>query len=92
MWIISWILLGVIAGAIAKLIMPGKDPGGIFVTMLVGIVGAILGGFLGRALGFSPNEGFFSLATWIWAIVGSLILLGGYRLIAGRRAGRRALH
>ena len=92
MWIISWILLGVIAGAIAKLIMPGKDPGGIFVTMLIGIVGAILGGFLGRALGFSPNEGFVSWATWIWAIIGSLILLGGYRLIAGRKAGRRALH
>ncbi len=53
--------------------------------MLIGIVGAILGGFLGRALGFSPNEGFFSWATWIWAIVGSLILLGAYRLIAGRR-------
>ena len=60
--------------------------------MLIGIVGAVLGGFLGRALGFSPNEGFFSWATWIWAIVGALILLGGYCLIAGRRAGRRALN
>lgn len=86
MWIISWIVLGLIAGAIAKLIMPGDDPGGIFVTMLIGIIGAIVGGFLGRAFGFHPNQGFFSFTTWIWAIVGSLILLGIYRLFAGRAA------
>ena len=86
MWIISWIVLGLIAGALAKLIMPGDDPGGIIVTTLIGIVGAILGGFVGRALGFHPNQGFFSFATWIWAIIGSLILLIIYRLVAGRRS------
>jgi uncharacterized membrane protein YeaQ/YmgE (transglycosylase-associated protein family) len=86
MWIISWIVLGLIAGALAKLIMPGDDPGGILVTTLIGIVGAILGGFVGRALGFNPNQGFFSFATWIWAIIGSLILLIIYRLVAGRRS------
>ncbi|MGH3934572.1 MAG: GlsB/YeaQ/YmgE family stress response membrane protein [Pseudonocardiaceae bacterium] len=86
MWIISWILLGLIAGAIAKLIMPGDDPGGIIVTTLIGIVGAILGGFVGRAFGFDPNQGFWSWTTWIWAIIGSLILLGIYRLFAGRSA------
>ncbi|MDQ3153088.1 MAG: GlsB/YeaQ/YmgE family stress response membrane protein [Actinomycetota bacterium] len=90
MGIIGWIVLGLIAGAIAKLIMPGNDPGGIIVTILIGIVGAILGGFLASAIfGVSVNDGFFQLSTWISAIVGSLILLGLYRLVAGRRAVSR---
>lgn len=85
MGILGWIVLGLIAGAIAKLIMPGDDPGGIIVTMLIGIVGAVLGGFLGSAIFGTGLQSFWNLQTWIVAIVGSLILLGLYRLIAGRR-------
>ena len=83
MGILSWIILGLIAGAIAKLILPGKDPGGIIVTILLGIAGALLGGFLGRAMGFY-REG--EPAGWIMAFLGSLVLLFLYRMIAGRRS------
>ena len=86
MGVLGWIVLGLIAGAIAKAIMPGKDPGGIIITMLIGIVGAILGGFIGRALFNSDINSFFDLSTWLLAILGSLILLGIYRLVTGRRA------
>jgi uncharacterized membrane protein YeaQ/YmgE (transglycosylase-associated protein family) len=84
--IIAWIVLGLLAGAIAKAILPGKDPGGCLVTTGIGIVGALLGGFLASALfKVEPIRGFFHLSTWVAAIVGSLILLAAYRLIAGRR-------
>lgn len=86
MGIIGWIVLGLIAGAIAKLIMPGDDPGGIIVTILIGVVGALIGGFLGSAIFGIGLQNFWSLQTWIVAIVGSLILLGIYRVIVGRRA------
>jgi len=86
MGFLGWIVLGLIAGAIAKLIMPGDDPGGIIVTMLLGIVGAVIGGFLGSRFFGIGLESFWNLQTWIVAIIGSLILLGIYRLIAGRRA------
>ena len=77
-----WMLIiGLIAGAIAKLIMPGKDPGGIIVTMLLGVAGAFLGGFLFRALGFGGD----GAAGLIGAIVGALILLALYRLFTRRR-------
>ncbi|RRO16194.1 GlsB/YeaQ/YmgE family stress response membrane protein [Saccharopolyspora rhizosphaerae] len=86
MGIIGWIVLGLIVGAIAKLIMPGKDPGGILVTMLLGVVGAFVGGLIGKFIfGTGLNE-FWSLQTWILAIVGSLIVLGIYRVIVGRKA------
>jgi uncharacterized membrane protein YeaQ/YmgE (transglycosylase-associated protein family) len=84
--ILGWIVLGLIAGAIAKAIMPGKDPGGIIIRMQIGIVGAILGGFIGRALFNSDINNFFDLSTWLLAILGSLVLLGIYRLVTGRRA------
>jgi len=84
--ILGWIVLGLIAGAIAKAIMPGKDPGGIIITMLIGIVGAVIGGFVGKALFGTDISTFFSLSTWLLAILGSLILLGIYRLVTGRRA------
>ncbi len=89
MGIIGWIVLGLIAGAIAKAIMPGNDPGGFFITMLLGVVGALLGGFLGSAIFGIGLENFWSIQTWLLAIVGSLILLGIYRVVVGRRAVRR---
>jgi uncharacterized membrane protein YeaQ/YmgE (transglycosylase-associated protein family) len=87
MGILGWIVLGIIAGAIAKAVMPGRDPGGIIVTMLIGIVGAVLGGFLGSALlGVDALDEFFDISTWLTAIVGALIVLVIYRLVVGRRA------
>ena len=81
MGIIAWIVLGLIAGAIAKLIMPGDDPGGFFLTIVIGIVGALLGGFIATQLGFGGLGGFFNLWTWVVAIGGSVILLVIYRLV-----------
>lgn len=81
MEILGWILFGLIVGALAKLVMPGKDPGGIIVTILLGIGGALLGGFLGRSLGLI-GEG--REAGWIAAFVGAILLLLIYRMVAGR--------
>jgi uncharacterized membrane protein YeaQ/YmgE (transglycosylase-associated protein family) len=90
MGILGWIVLGLLAGAIAKAILPGDDPGGIIVTMIIGIVGALLGGFLGQALfNVDTLDEFFDISTWLTAIIGAIILLLLYRLVAGRR--RRAL-
>ncbi len=83
--IIGWAIFGLIAGAIAKLLMPGKDPGGIFVTMLLGIAGAEVGGFIGRALWGSSGVTGWGLGSWLLAIGGSLLLLFLYRLITSRR-------
>ena len=81
--IIGWIVIGGLAGAIAKLLMPGRDPGGCIITVLLGITGALVAGWIGRQVGwYSENEG----AGFIAAIVGAFILLGIYRIIAGRRA------
>ena len=82
MEILSWILFGLVVGALAKLVMPGKDPGGIIVTILIGIAGALLGGFLGRSLGLI-GEG--QQAGWIAAFIGAILLLIIYRMVAGRR-------
>jgi uncharacterized membrane protein YeaQ/YmgE (transglycosylase-associated protein family) len=80
--ILGWIIFGLIVGAIAKLLMPGKDPGGIIVTMLLGIVGAILGGYAGRATGmYGPNDS----AGIFMSILGAVIVLLIYRLAVGRR-------
>ena len=82
MGIIAWILFGLIVGIIAKLLMPGRDPGGFIVTIALGVVGALLGGFIGRAMGFyGPNEG----AGWLVSILGAVVLLGLYRLVARPR-------
>ena len=71
-------LIGLIVGAIAKFIMPGKEPGGIFITMLIGIAGAFLGTFLGRSIGhYQPDQS----AGFIMSLIGALILLGIYHLI-----------
>ena len=86
MGILGWIVLGLVVGALAKLIMPGDDPGGVIVTGLLGVVGALLGGFVGRALFGAGLGEFFDLRTWVLALVGSLIVLGIYRLVTRRRA------
>jgi uncharacterized membrane protein YeaQ/YmgE (transglycosylase-associated protein family) len=82
MTILGWILFGLVVGALAKLVMPGRDPGGFIVTILLGIAGAVLGGFVGRALGFY-REG--EPAGWVMAFLGSVLLLFLYRLMVGRR-------
>ncbi|HYG28631.1 MAG TPA: GlsB/YeaQ/YmgE family stress response membrane protein [Allosphingosinicella sp.] len=78
-----WIIIGGIAGLIAKAIMPGRDPGGCIVTIILGIAGAVLAGFLGRMIGWydQGDRG----ASFIAAIVGAIIILAIYRLVAGRR-------
>jgi uncharacterized membrane protein YeaQ/YmgE (transglycosylase-associated protein family) len=84
MGFISWIILGLIAGAIAKVLLPGRDPGGLIITTLIGIAGAFLGGWLSATVLDRPvDKQFFDLATWVAAIAGSLVLLIGYRLISG---------
>jgi uncharacterized membrane protein YeaQ/YmgE (transglycosylase-associated protein family) len=80
--VLGWIIFGVIVGAIAKLLMPGRDPGGFIVTMLLGIAGAVLGGFVGRALGwYGPNDG----AGFLMSLLGAVLLLGIYRMMVTRR-------
>lgn len=86
MGIIGWIILGLLAGAIAKAILPGDDPGGIIVTMIIGIVGALIGGFIASALDIGDLDEFFDIGTWLIAIGGSLLLLLIYRAVVGRRA------
>jgi uncharacterized membrane protein YeaQ/YmgE (transglycosylase-associated protein family) len=88
MSILGYIVLGLIIGALAKLVMPGRDPGGIIVTMVIGIVGAILGGLVGNLLFGVGLEGFFSLQTWLLALIGSVVVLAAYRALSGRRAVR----
>ena len=83
MGILTWIVFGLIAGALAKLIMPGNDPGGIIVTILIGIVGAVVGGFIGTQLGFGGVTG-FNLGSFVVAIIGALVLLLGFRLLRQR--------
>jgi len=84
--ILTWILFGLIVGALAKLVMPGRDPGGIIVTMLLGIAGAVVGGMIGRGMGlYETNQ----TAGFFMSFLGAVILLFIYRLIVGRRAVTR---
>ena len=85
MGILGWILFGLIVGALAKLVMPGRDPGGIIVTMLLGIAGAVLGGFVGRAMGLY-GEG--EAAGFVMSFIGAVVLLLLYRMFVGRRVAR----
>ena len=80
--ILGWIVFGLVVGAIAKLLMPGRDPGGFIVTILLGIVGAVLGGWMGRVMGLY-REG--EPAGFLMALVGAVILLALYRMAIGRR-------
>jgi len=80
--ILAWIVIGGLAGGLAKLLMPGRDPGGCIITILLGIGGALLAGWIGHAIGwYSENEG----AGFLAAIVGAFVILLIYRLVAGRR-------
>jgi len=80
--VLGWIFFGLVVGVIAKLLMPGRDPGGFIVTIVLGIVGALLGGWIGRAMGlYGPDQS----AGFFMALLGSIILLGVYRLVIGRR-------
>lgn len=82
MAILSWIVFGLVVGIIAKLLMPGRDPGGFIITILLGIAGALVGGFLGRAMGFyGPNQS----AGWLMSIAGAIVLLVLYRFLVRRR-------
>ena len=81
MYIIGWILFGLAVGIVAKFLMPGRDPGGFFITALLGIVGALVGGFLGRLLGWYGDG---DPAGFVMAVVGSLVLLAAYRSTMGR--------
>jgi len=85
MSIIGWILFGLIVGVVAKLIMPGPDPGGMIVTILLGIVGALIGGFIGRMLGWY-GEG--DPVGFIMAVIGAIIVLFGYRKISSTSQAR----
>jgi uncharacterized membrane protein YeaQ/YmgE (transglycosylase-associated protein family) len=88
MGFIAFLVLGLIAGAIAKLILPGRQGGGWLITLVLGVVGALLGGFIGNAIFGIGLEEFFSIQTWIVAIVGAIIVLVIYGAITGR--SRRA--
>lgn len=89
MGIIGWIVVGLIAGLVAKAIVPGHAPGGIIMTILLGIGGALLGGFLAVTLGFGPDAQTFDLRTILIAIVGAIVILVIYGAVAG--GGRRRL-
>ncbi|NHT19418.1 GlsB/YeaQ/YmgE family stress response membrane protein [Cellulomonas sp. IC4_254] len=84
----AFLLLGLIAGAIAKAILPGRQAGGWFVTLLLGVVGALLGGWLGSVLFNKPLEEFWSIQTWLLAIGGSIIVLLIYGALTGRKGAR----
>jgi uncharacterized membrane protein YeaQ/YmgE (transglycosylase-associated protein family) len=80
---IAWIIFGLIAGLIAKFLMPGRDPGGFIVTIVIGILGAVVGGWIGTQLGLGSVDG-FNLMSFLLAVLGAVILLFIYRLIKAR--------
>ena len=80
--VLGWMLFGLVVGAVAKLVMPGRDPGGMIVTMLIGIVGALLGGWIGQAVGwYGPQDG----AGFLMSLLGAIILLWLYRVLFVRK-------
>ncbi|MGB6222494.1 GlsB/YeaQ/YmgE family stress response membrane protein [Haloferula sp.] len=85
MGIISWIFLGLVAGALAKFIMPGKDPGGFFITIILGIIGAVVGGFLGSFIGLGKVES-FDLGGIFIATAGAIVVLLAYRFIKKQKS------
>lgn len=82
MELIWTLIIGLIVGAVAKLLMPGKDPGGCIITMLLGVAGAFIGFYLARLLGIDASGGFVG---FVFAVIGAMILLGIYRLFVGKK-------
>lgn len=92
MGIIAFLVLGLLAGMIAKAILPGDDPGGVLITMIIGVVGALIGGFLASAIfGAHPLDEFFDISTWLTAIIGSVLLLIVWRKFAPGSRSRRTV-
>ena len=87
MGILAWIVFGLIVGVVAKFLMPVRDPGGFFVTILLGVVGAGVGGFLGRAVGWYGSG---DPVGFVVAVLGAIALLAAYRLVARGRGARQA--
>ena len=82
MGVLGWIVFGLIVGVIAKLLMPGRDPGGFIVTILLGIAGALVGGYIGRVAGwYGPND----TAGFLMSVLGAIVLLAIYRMLFARR-------
>jgi uncharacterized membrane protein YeaQ/YmgE (transglycosylase-associated protein family) len=88
MSIIGWILFGLVVGVVAKLLMPGRDPGGMIVTILLGIVGALIGGFIGRLLGWYGES---DPVGFIMAVMGAILVLFAYRKISGPSSSGRSI-
>lgn len=84
MGIIGWIILGLIVGAIAKAIMPGNQGGGLIATLILGVIGAVVGGWIGTALFDVGLQDFWSLQTWVVAIIGAVVVLFIYGLMTKR--------
>jgi uncharacterized membrane protein YeaQ/YmgE (transglycosylase-associated protein family) len=84
--IIGWIVFGLVAGIIAKAIMPGRDPGGAIVTILLGIAGSVIGGFIGRSMFYRGDNEPGTIMSMVFAVIGAIILLAVYRMIKGRSA------
>ena len=88
--LISWIIIGLVAGAIARAVLPGRAGGGWVTTLAVGVVGALIGGYIGnRFFGATTNENIFDVGTWLWAFLGSLLVLAIWGAVAGRRSHGR---
>ncbi|HEV3455856.1 MAG TPA: GlsB/YeaQ/YmgE family stress response membrane protein [Thermoanaerobaculia bacterium] len=86
MSLLAWIVLGLVAGLIAKALVPGRDPGGCIITILIGIAGALLGGWLSTLFGFGGLAGGLDLRNLIIAVLGAIVLLVLWRLLHGRKA------
>jgi uncharacterized membrane protein YeaQ/YmgE (transglycosylase-associated protein family) len=86
MSILSWIFFGLLAGIVAKLLTPGRDPGGCIITMLLGVAGAFAGGFLYETFTDRSYAARFDLGSFVVAVLGAIVVLLVYRLLAGRRA------
>jgi uncharacterized membrane protein YeaQ/YmgE (transglycosylase-associated protein family) len=86
MSLLAWIVLGLIAGLVAKALVPGRDPGGCVITILVGIAGALVGGWLSTLLGFGGLAGALDVRNLVIAVLGAIVLLVLWRLLFGRRA------
>lgn len=88
--VVSWLILGLVAGTVAKVLLPGRDPGGILGTALIGVVGAFLGGWLSATfLDLPVSDNFVDPSLWVAAVAGSLVLLIGYRIFFGHSRERR---